>query len=151
MSDLDSNAPLHARHSGLLSTNPPHANDSKSPRAEENTLASISKPDRPLRMRLQTLMQQGDNYAKKLDSEKNLQVKLDVYYGQLQSLQLDLRNKIALGTAKGSNLKGSSSSSAPQTAVTFTSPESRGIRTLENRLEKLITRYNKLVSAVLVL
>ncbi|DBA04732.1 TPA: hypothetical protein N0F65_004369 [Lagenidium giganteum] len=94
---------------------------------------SPSKLDTPMfRDRVNTLMQQGDTYAKRLDFERRRSHDLDVMLVQMREMHFAARKKLCQTT------------NAQKDAATS---DVKSIRTLENRLEKVLTRYNEVCNA----
>jgi hypothetical protein len=113
------------------------SNGSRTPRVFPPDIGSIplspSKLDSPMfRERVQTLMQQGDSYAKRLDFERRRSQELDLCLVRLRELHSETRKKLCNTT------------NAQLCAATS---DVKSIRTLENRLDKVLTRYNEVVRA----
>lgn len=94
---------------------------------------SPSKLESPMfQSRVNSLMQQGDTYAKRLDFEKRRAHELDMCLTRLRTLHYETKKKLCNTT------------NAQLCAATT---EIKSIRTLENRLDKVLTRYNEVVRA----
>lgn len=127
---------------------------SRTPRVFPPDVQSIplspSKLESPLfRERVTTLMQQGDAYAKKLDAERRRSRDLDAVLSRLRSQHQHAHRSLCSAT------------NAQQQKGVFTAPNASSIskgsdtepgaipplRTLENRLDKVLTRYNEVCNA----
>jgi hypothetical protein len=118
---------------------------------------TTSKIDSPMfRERVVTLMHQGDNFSKKLDLEKRRGMELDTCLLNLRELHLETKKKYfrsihgTAGTGSGSTHGIPSTSGGARSQVlpvTTAANEIKAFRTLENRLEKILTRYNEVVSS----
>lgn len=111
------------------------SNGSRTPRVFPPDLGAIpmspSKLESPMfRERVNTLMQQGDSYAKRLDFERRRSHELDMCLARLRELHFETRKKLCNTT------------NAQLCAATS---EVKSMRTLENRLDKVLTRYNEVV------
>ncbi|POM72505.1 Outer Dynein Arm Docking Complex, partial [Phytophthora palmivora] len=84
------------------------------------------------RERVTTLMQQGDTYAKRLDSERRRSVDLETQLRALRDEHFQARKALCDTT------------NAQLCAATT---DLKPIRTLENRLDKVLTRYNEVCNA----
>ncbi|KAG7385598.1 Coiled-coil domain-containing protein 63 [Phytophthora pseudosyringae] len=94
---------------------------------------SPSRLESPMfRERVTALMHQGDTYAKRLDTERRRSVDLDAALRALRVEHFQARK--ALCTATNAQLCAATSDLKP-------------IRTLENRLDKVLTRYNEVCNA----
>lgn len=92
---------------------------------------SPSKLESPMfRERVGTLLQQGDAYAKRLDLERRRSHELDVCLARLRDLHFETKKRLCNTT------------NAQLCAATS---EVKSIHTLENRLDKVLTRYNEVV------
>lgn len=114
------------------------SSSSRTPRVFPPDIGSIplspSKLESPMfRERVNTLMQQGDSYAKRLDFERRRSHELDTCLARLRDLHFETRKRLCNTT------------NAQLCAATS---EVKSIRTLENRLDKVLTRYNEVVSSV---
>jgi hypothetical protein len=90
---------------------------------------SPSRLESPMfRERVTALMQQGDSYAKRLDGERRRSVDLDATLRALRVEHFQARKALCDAT------------NAQLCAATT---ELKPIRTLENRLDKVLTRYNE--------
>lgn len=108
---------------------------SRTPRVFPPDIGSIplspSKLESPMfRERVNTLMHQGDSYAKRLDFERRRAHELDACLARLRDLHFETRKQLCNTT------------NAQLCAATS---EVKSIRTLENRLDKVLTRYNEVV------
>lgn len=94
---------------------------------------SPSRLESPMfRERVTALMQQGDTYAKRLDSERRRSHDLDLALRTLRVEHFQARKALCDAT------------NAQLCAATT---ELKPIRTLENRLDKVLTRYNEVCNA----
>lgn len=126
---------------------------SKNPRflLSDGKLKSPTKLDSPFfRDRLHSVMQQGDNYAKKLDFEKRRNADLDACITRLQAMHKEAKVKLSKSSTQAPILLKKNCSLDKDTAkssdnATTSITQGRGIPILENRLDKLIVRYNDMV------
>ncbi|TYZ64669.1 hypothetical protein PybrP1_006357 [[Pythium] brassicae (nom. inval.)] len=110
---------------------------SRTPRVFPPDVSSIplspSKLESPMfRERVDTLMQQGDAYAKRLDFERRRSHELDMCLARLRDLHFETKKRLCNTT------------NAQLCAATC---EVKSIHTLENRLDKVLTRYNEVRNA----
>ncbi|KAG2770924.1 hypothetical protein PC129_g2271 [Phytophthora cactorum] len=90
---------------------------------------SPSRLESPMfRERVSALMHQGDTYAKRLDSERRRSVDLDAALRALRVEHFQARKAL---------------SEATNTQLCAATTELKSIRTLESRLDKVLTRYNE--------
>ncbi|KAF4321738.1 hypothetical protein BBO99_00004274 [Phytophthora kernoviae] len=113
------------------------SNGTRTPRVFPPDVHSIplspSRLESPMfRERVTTLMQQGDTYAKRLDSERRRSLDLDVAIRTLRAEHFQARKVLCDAT------------NAQHCAATS---ELKPLRTLENRLDKVLTRYNEVCNA----
>ncbi|CCI47270.1 unnamed protein product [Albugo candida] len=97
-------------------------------------------------------MQQGDNYAKKLDFEKRRNADLDACITRLQAMHKEAKVKLSKSSTQAPILLKKNCSLDKDTAkssdnVTTSITQGRGIPILENRLDKLIVRYNDMCNS----
>ncbi|OWZ08020.1 hypothetical protein PHMEG_00019502 [Phytophthora megakarya] len=109
------------------------SNGTRTPRVFPPDMHSIplspSRLESPMfRERVTTLMQQGDTYAKRLDSERRRSSDLDVQLQVLRDEHFQARKALCDTT---------------NTQLCAATTELKPIRTLENRLDKVLTRYNE--------
>ncbi|KAJ0404237.1 hypothetical protein P43SY_000637 [Pythium insidiosum] len=94
---------------------------------------SPSRLDSPMfRERISTLMHQGDFYAKRLDIERRRSLDLDACLSRVRDVHFEARKRLCNAT------------NAQQSTATA---EVKSVRTLENRLDKVLTRYNEVRNA----
>lgn len=97
------------------------------------------------RERVTTLMQQGDAYAKKLDAERRRARELNAVLSRLRAQHQQAHRSLCEAT-HAQQQKGVFTCTAPSAnngGDTAIPP----LRTLENRLEKVLTRYNEVCNA----
>lgn len=91
---------------------------------------SPSRLESPMfKERVATLMQQGDFYAKRLDMERRRSQELELCLLRIRELHLETKKRLC-------SIANAQSSSA--------TAEVKSVRTLENRLDKVLTRYDEI-------
>ncbi|TMW65266.1 hypothetical protein Poli38472_009433 [Pythium oligandrum] len=94
---------------------------------------SPSRLDSPMfRERVSTLMQQGDFYAKRIDMERRRSLELDMCLARTRDIHFETKKRLC---------------NAVNAQLSSATSEVKSVRTLENRLDKVLTRYNEIRNA----